>query len=231
MTSIAPPKQGRSGSASALSDYIRRAESRFSRQTALTEVLAAWGAAFEAKPDLAAIEDDPTFFNLSAKTAGFFVQRLETDLKILRNLNMPAILEFRLSNKPTYAYLALTRLDGPTFLFKSGPGDHLIESQAEEFTPYWTSVAFVPWKNFLSLTGTIPGNAQADSILALKMLLRDLGYTDVSLNTDYDDSTQKAIEQIQAKYGIPVDGIVGNLTKIILYREGQRFDIPRLVSN
>jgi hypothetical protein len=28
-----------------------------------------------------------------------------------------------------------------------------------------------------------------------------------------------------------VDGVVGNLTKIILYREGKSFDIPRLVSN
>ena len=92
-------------------------------------------------------------------------------------------------------------------------------------------MAFVPWKNFLSLSGTIPGNAQADSILALKMLLRDLGYAGIPLSKDYDDATQKAIEQIQAKYGIPIDGIVGNLTKIIIYREGKSFDIPRLVSN
>ena len=68
-------------------------------------------------------------------------------------------------------------------------------------------------------------------MLALKMLLRDLGHTDIPLSKDYDATTQKTVEQIQAKYGVPVDGVVGNLTKIILYREGARFDIPRLVSN
>ncbi|MCK7467944.1 MAG: peptidoglycan-binding protein [Desulfosudis oleivorans] len=39
------------------------------------------------------------------------------------------------------------------------------------------------------------------------------------LSKEYDAVTQKAVEQIQAKYGVPVDGVVGNLTKIILYRE------------
>jgi general secretion pathway protein A len=238
MSPISPEEQGRSGPLSAalpedsrLSGYLKLAENRLSRQTALAEVLAAWGAAFEPKPYLEAVDDDPTFFNLSAKAEGFFVQRIEADLKILRNLNMPAILEFRLAGKPTHVYLALTRIDGPTFFFKSGPGDRNIESHAGDLAQHWNSVAFIPWKNFLSLLGTIPGNAQADSILALKMLLRDLGYAGIPLNTDYDGATQKAIEQIQAKYGVPVDGIVGNLTKIILYREGKSFGIPRLVSN
>jgi len=144
---------------------------------------------------------------------------------------MPAILEFRSSGKQPHSYLGLTAIDGAKFLLKTAGGDRAIESDAGELDQMWNGVAYLPWKNFLSLSGTIPGNAPADSVLALKMLLRDLGHTGIPLSKEYDAATQKTVEQIQAKYGVPVDGVVGNLTKIILYREGRSFDIPRLVSN
>jgi peptidoglycan hydrolase-like protein with peptidoglycan-binding domain len=114
---------------------------------------------------------------------------------------------------------------------KAGAGHRPIEPDAGEISRNWSGVAYIPWKNFLSLSGTIPGNAPADSVLALKMLLRDLGHTGIPLTKDYDGITQKTVEQIQAKYGLPKDGVVGNLTKIILYREGKTFDIPRLAPN
>jgi general secretion pathway protein A len=214
-----------------LPDYLKRADSRASRQTALAEVMGAWGAALEPKHYLEAVDDDPTFFNLSAKAAGFLVQRIEGDLAFLRRLNMPAILEFRSSGKQPHSYLGLTAIEGPKFLLKTAAGGSTIESDAGELDQSWNGVAYLPWKNFLSLSGTIPGNAPADSVLALKMLLRDLGHTGIPLSKEYDAATQKTVEQIQAKYGVPVDGVVGNLTKIILYREGRSFDIPRLVSN
>ena len=214
-----------------LPDYLKRADSRASRQKALAEVIGAWGATLEPKHYLEAVDDDPTFFNLSAKAAGFLVQRIEGDLAFLRRLNMPAILEFRSSGKQPHSYLGLTAIDGAKFLLKTVAGDHAIESDAGELDQSWNGVAYLPWKNFLSLSGTIPGNAPADSVLALKMLLRDLGHTGIPLSKEYDAATQKTVEQIQAKYGVPVDGVVGNLTKIILYREGRSFDIPRLVSN
>jgi hypothetical protein len=214
-----------------LAEHLKRASSRASRQTALSEVMKTWGANFEPKNYLEAVDDDPTFFNLSAKAAGFLVQRIEGDLEFLRRLNMPAILEFPSTGKQPHAYLGLTAVVGSKFLLRTGDGDRAIESDVAELGRSWNGIAYLPWKNLLSLSGTIPGNAPTDSVLALKMLLRDLGHTGIPLSKEYDAATQKTVEQIQAKYGVPVDGVVGNLTKIILYREGTRFDIPRLVSN
>jgi general secretion pathway protein A len=67
-----------------------------------------------------------------------------------------------------------------------------------------------------------------DSIITLKLLLQDLGYSNVKINDEYDTWTRNAIEGVQAKYGLPVDGFVGPLTKIILYREKKIFEMPYL---
>ena len=61
------------------------------------------------------------------------------------------------------------------------------------------------------------------------MLLHELGYGGMALNDEYDEPTRLAIEEIQAKYGVPVDGFVGPLTKIILYQEKKAFEMPHLI--
>jgi len=210
-----------------LPDLLKQLDGRASRLTALKEALDAWGSTVELKPYLAGIDDDSTFFNLSAKAAGFFIQRIEADLVVLRNLNMPAVLEFRGLLKRSPIYLVLAGVAGDRFWLK-GTGNAPWVIAASEIDQSWSGVAYIPWKNFLAIEGTIPGGAPADSIVALKMLLRDLGHTNLSLSRDYDSATQKAIEQIQSKYGLPVDGVVGPMTKIVLYREGKSFEIPRL---
>jgi general secretion pathway protein A len=67
-----------------------------------------------------------------------------------------------------------------------------------------------------------------DSVVTLKLLLQDLGFKDVAINDKYDGLTQDAVKTIQAKYGIPVDGYVGPLTKIILYKEKTSLEMPYL---
>jgi len=215
------------GTGSRLPGVLNHLDGRASRLTALKETLETWGSTLESKPYLEAVDDDATFFNLSAKAAGFLIQRVEADLEVLRHLNMPAILEFRAGTKRPSAYLALTAVIGNKIFLKGG-AETAIETDAVEMDQSWTGVAYIPWKNFLSLAGTIPGNAPTDSIVALKMLLRDLGNKSIPLSKEYDAATQKTVEQIQGKYGLPVDGVVGPLTKIILYREGKTFDVPRL---
>ena len=216
-------------SVTGLAERLKRTDARGSRTDALAAALASWGAAIESKSYLEPVEDDPTFFNLSAKIAGFQVQRIETDLEVLRRLNMPAVLELRTGPKAPPAYLALIGAEADTLLLKGAAADPAIAAGPAELQQAWTGVAYIPWKNFLSLTGTIPGNAPADSVLALKMLLRDLGHTGVPMTKDYDAVTQKTVEQIQARYGLPIDGVVGNLTKIVLYREGKSFNVPPIV--
>ena len=60
------------------------------------------------------------------------------------------------------------------------------------------------------------------------MLLHEIGYTHLAMTAIYDEKTKKAVETIQAKYGLIVDGVVGPLTKISLYNEVESLKMPRL---
>jgi general secretion pathway protein A len=186
---------------------------------------------FEPRDYLDLLDDDYAFFNLSAKGGGFQVHRFETDLTTLRSLDMPAILEFQPSPRNAPVYLTLAAIDGLRLTLHGPREEEVIAADAGEVNDAWTGLAYLPWKNFMSLVGTIPGNAPPESVLALKMLLREGGQTEVPMTQEYDPATQQAIEKLQSKYGIKVDGTVGPLTKIVLYREQPRFDIPRLVGN
>lgn len=214
-----------------LGEHLKTLDNRSSRYWALKNALTAWGATLEPKPYLDQMDDDPTFFSLYTKTGNLLIHRFEAEVQTLRSVNMPAILELRTSLKTPPLYMALTAFEGDKLVLATAEANRVLRVDANELWQNWTGVAYVPWKNFLNLAGLIPGNAPPDSVLALKMLLQENGFREVPLSKEYDQTTLKAIEKLQAKYGVPVDGIVGPLTKIILYRENQDLDIPRLVKN
>jgi peptidoglycan hydrolase-like protein with peptidoglycan-binding domain len=89
-------------------------------------------------------------------------------------------------------------------------------------------VAFVAWKDFLNLPGTLSSQNSGDAVLTLKMFMHDLGYKELEITPTYDDKTARAIKQVQRRHGILVDGVVGPLTKIALYNEKAALNIPRL---
>ena len=217
------------GAPASFVSHLKSADSRSSRVSALKSILQLWGAPLDAKAHLDALDDDHAYFKLSAKSWGLLVHRFETDLTTLRSVNMPAILEFRTGPKAAPIYLTLAAIEGRRIALK-GPGENeTIEADAKEVNDAWTGLAYLPWKNFLSLAGTIPGNAPADSVLALKMLLQESGHAGITMTPDYDAAAQRAVEALQTQYGIQVDGTVGPLTKIVLYREHPKFEIPGLV--
>ena len=212
-----------------LMEYLKNMDVRPSRFSAFKHAMEIWGAPGEIQPYLHNIEDDQSFFRLSAKPNGFTILRLETDMNILMSLNLPAILEFYPPGSSSPGYLTMRKIEGERVQFSGVDGDTLVETELREIEFYWSGIAYIPWKNFLSIWGTIPTQSYKDSVITLKLLLHDIGFTDSEINGNYDDITQKNIETIQAKYGVPVDGFVGPLTKIILYREQNIYDMPRLI--
>ena len=211
-----------------LATYLKAMDIRSSRHTALKNAMKLWQTPIEFKPYLNSLDDDHAFFRLTAKPSGIFIHRLESNLDLLKRLDLPAILEFYPKDSEKPGYLTLSETDGDKVRFDVPEENKEIETNEDEINLFWSGVAYLPWKNFLSIAGTLPTRTNEDSIITLKLLLYELGYQNVELNSDYDIRTRNAIEEIQTRYGILADGFVGPLTKIILYKSKASFEMPRL---
>ncbi len=201
-----------------------------SRQLAIKVALNLWNIEPEIKPDLDTIDDDLDFFRLVSKENNLLIRRIKGNLNAIKKLNLPVILTVHLNKGIPPVYLTLIKIDSQKVTLRGGKQDISIELSPVELESYWSGEAYIPWKNFLSLTGTIPIDSPKDSITTLKMLLRDIGFKEIEINPFYDDKTRQAVKEIQKKYGLHIDGTVGSTTKIALYNEKKVFKQPHIVN-
>jgi general secretion pathway protein A len=201
-----------------------------SRHVAIKVALNLWNIESEIKPDMDTIDDDQDFFRIVSKENNLLIRRITGNLNAIKKLNLPVILAVHLNKSVPPVYLALIKIDTQKVTLRGGKQDISIELSPVELESYWSGVAYIPWKNFLSLKGTIPINCPKDSIITLKMLLRDIGFKEVEINPFYDDKTRQAVKEIQKKYGLHIDGTVGSTTKIALYNEKKLLKQPRIVN-
>lgn len=206
---------------------------RASRHTALKAALARWGIGTALTGSLETIDDDVTFFDRGAENNGLAMRRVDADLGLIRRLNLPAILELHLPDNPLPRYLTVATLGEETItLHAGGVGgeDRVIVLAQEALSWFWNGVAYLPWRDFRGIDGTIPLSGMDTSLLVLKGLLREIGFDDVGDTATYDDRTQERVKEIQAQYGLEVDGLVGSLTKIALYNEAAGLAIPHITA-
>lgn len=209
-----------------LGDFLGKINGPSSRHMALKAAMDLWNTESEIKPNLDDIEDDRTFFRLAAKQNGLLIHRVHGQLNLIKKLNLPSILAFYVPGKVSPVYLTLSKTDARIIALRGG--DEVIAVKPSDLESYWSGMAYIPWKNFFALTGTIPLDSPNDSIITLKMLLQDIGFNEVEISPDYDEQTQQAVKQIQKKHGITVDALVGPLTKMVLYNEKKSLEVPHL---
>jgi len=210
--------------------FLGEKNKRSSRPMALKVALDLWNTEYEIKPYLNGIDNDLDFFRLVAKQNGLLIRRIKGDLNLVKKLNLPAVLPLYLPEDLSPVYLTLIKIEGEKVTLRSEVGDNAIKVEQNILASYWSGVAYIPWKNFLSLTGTIPLNSSKDTIITLKILMHDIGFNNIEINPFYDESIQHAVKEIQKKHGIQVDGVVGSTTKIVLYNEKNDFKIPHIMN-
>jgi general secretion pathway protein A len=213
-----------------LENFLDKMDRFSSRHMAVKVALDLWDTEPEIKPNLDGIDDDHDFFRATAEQNGLSIRRIVGSLNSVKKLNLPVVLTFYSSKKVSPVYLALTKVDPAKITLRGGKEDISLDVTANELEAHWSGVAFIPWKNFLSLKGTIPLESPNESIITLKMLLRDIGFKDVEISPFYDVNTQEAVKKIQRKYGLHVDGAVGSTTKIALYNEKYFSELPHITT-
>jgi general secretion pathway protein A len=200
-----------------------------SKKIALSHALALWGTTppIQEYPGRELI-DPGTYFSLTTKQNGFMVHRIKSSLDGISKLNLPAIFEFSLPGMMESHYLTMSRMDDERLTFLTDTEDGEIKASFEEVERLWTGFVYIPWINFLGYKGVTPISGSGEDVLKLKRILEKIGYQQLPPGSDYDAQTKSIIKKIQYKYSIPVDGLVGPLTKMVLYNEMTELGIPHI---
>jgi general secretion pathway protein A len=213
-----------------LGNFLGKMDRFSSRDMAIKVALGLWNTEPEIKPNLDLIDDDHDFFRIAAEKNGLSIRRIVGNLNAVKKLNLPVVLTFYPSNKVSPVYLTLSKVEYGKITLRGGKEDISLDLTPTELEAHWSRVAYIPWKNFLSLKGTIPLDSPNESIITLKMLLWDIGFKDIEISPSYDDKTQQAVKKIQRKYGLHIDGAVGSTTKIALYNEKYFSELPHITT-
>ena len=148
---------------------------------------------------------------------------------LIEKLNLPVIFGFELPDDPVKGFFWL---DGITldneYIISSGEGKKKYKIVPEELSPYLSGDMYIIWKDNFGNNRLIAENSSKDSIIALKLLLTEIGIPLVDMSPIYDTPVKQAIKKIQKKYGLDEDGLVGPLTKIVLFNEKKDDDVPML---
>ncbi|MDM8515804.1 AAA family ATPase [Desulfobacterales bacterium HSG16] len=203
-----------------------------SRTDAFRHALNHWGIRAVIHPYLEQAPDHEEFFRLASGQNGLLSYRIinlkTKKLNTVISLNLPAIMEFKFPDYDSSVFLALYAIDKNVWSFHGPEAKYQVLTTRDEVKKFWTGRAYILWKNFYYLFGTISKKAPKASIVTLKILLQDIGYNQLTINGDYDDKTREAVLRIQVKYGIKPDGIAGPMTKIVLYNELRALHLPKL---
>jgi len=208
-------------------DWLLARRAQITRKAAIASALHRWKEDVDLFPHLDEIDDNPMFFRMAAQHNGFKCQTVADNLELIRKLNLPAVVELMMPDGSSLVYMAVQQMNAETATLAANGLDPVVVN-LQQLKTFWTGTALVPWKNFLSCTGVIPKYAPGESVVTLKMMLTDMGFSNIIVNSKYDEITRQTVKKIQAKHGILPDGVVGPLTKIILYNEYGAFSIPHI---
>jgi general secretion pathway protein A len=223
----APPTAATSRTPSVdLEPLITAMDTRASRSGALKAALIAWDSPQALDPGPVDVVDDDVFFRSAARHNALEVLRVQGNLNLIGKLNLPAILEFTAQDGRGSRFLTVLSLGEDAIL--TSDGEALFSISPASLAGLWTGVAHIFWKNYYNYQGVIPISSPGEVILSLKVHLKALGFPIPEMTAAYDTTTRHAVEVIQARHGLAVDGMVGPLTKIALYNDDPSLDIPRL---
>lgn len=199
---------------------------RLDRIDALNLVLGAWG--LPPQPRDPSMTDDEAFFRRCTEPLGLAVYRVDRRPNLVATLNLPAVLPLAKSDGETKGYAALVAMKDERYGVEraDGKGPQFVEAPA--LGRQWSGTAYVFWKDVYRLQGEIPGSAGGETVLTLKLLLRELGYAAVGLDPVFDAETRRAVVDFQIRQGLPADGVVGSMTKIALVNTRPGLGIPKL---
>jgi len=177
------------------------------------------------------IESNLQFFKIAAAQNNLQMMYLENDPALIKTFNLPVLFGFAIPGDPVKYFLGIEAITPEDeYVLFPGMGGKKYMMGLKELLPYLTGDMYIAWKNNFGYDRVISNASSKDSILSLKLLLSEIGFPLVDKTPVYDGPVEHAIKQIQQKYGLEVDGLVGPLTKMVLLNEKKQNTVPYLNS-
>ncbi len=198
-------------------------DNRVAAVTATDDLLAVWGL-----EPLSADERRATSIDLWAIAGKRGVQYLPVSGTIdrLQAMNLPAILEIAVPPSQKRRFAVLTNLDQQHGVLRYRGG--FITVATGELAHLWLGEAHVFWRDFLNLSPYMAPGSVGEDVTKVQQMLARIGEYQGSFTASYDRATSEAIARFQRSRRLVADGVVGPLTKILLYEATGAFDHPRL---
>jgi len=206
-----------------LAQRLAHVEPLPSMRAAATAVLTAWG-----EPPL--LDDDihaPKDLEAVAWRHGLEQLQLTANGSMLRLLDLPAILVVRGEGTDQARYVALIGMDESDAVL-SVDGE-LVGMDSEALQGVWNGQAHVLWKDFAGLGPTLQPGSRGLVVVQLQQLLRrNGGAANLQTTGMFDAATSRAVVEFQRGHRLDADGLVGPLTRIVLYAAGKDYQRPAL---
>jgi general secretion pathway protein A len=201
------------------------------REKVLPHIISLWNtdSKFHLPPLTLQIDSDVQFFTIAAAQNNFQMMYLEKRLDLIARFNLPVILGYDVPDEPVKRFLGIVGLtpDNEYVIF-SNTDNKKYAVDPEKLLPFLTGDMYIPWKDNFSYDQIVSERSSKNSIVSLKLLLNEIGLDGVDLAPVYDNSLKAVVKRIQNKYGLQEDGLVGPLTKIMLYNEKKQDFVPYL---
>ncbi len=210
-------------------DFVRTLDYRGSRRDAARALAACWGVGQEQLSGLVE-SGSPDFFEIAGQ-AGLRCSALRADLRKLRLIGLPCILEQYLpgEDKPVYVCLKhLREVDGQILATLSNGVDVTEEFPFELLERHWFGRCFFFWREFESIPEILAFNSLGEHVRWLQSQLQSAGMYTGDITGRYDDQTTRAVQEFQRKCRLEDDGIVGPNTRMVLYAVLDTYDTPEL---
>ncbi len=201
------------------------------RKTALYHILSLWSSQPSSVPvnSIDQIGKDPDFFRMAALQNNFLMLHAEPWENWLEKFNLPAILKLIPNNHLEAKYIVVNKItNNNEYVFSFQDEKKIFKIAKKDLYPLITGDAFIACKNIFGHTRVISKGSPKFSVLSVKLILRQIGFTSIELTPIYDDPVKKAVKQIQAKYGLIEDGMVGPMTKLAFIQEKNELSTPFL---
>ena len=202
-----------SANAPEFSESIADAANR--KANAMRQLLAEWS--------VTTTDNNNTDPCLQAAEQGIRCQSLQSSWVQIKNLNLPAVLEFVLpGGEKRFALVKKVQGDQVEVTL----AEQSAKFPANEMLPLWTGNSMVGWKPGPAETKNLMPGDRSPLVAWVRQQLGMLATGEGE--TYYDEPLRGEVMEFQKSRGLKADGIIGTLTFLSLQTAGQSVGIPRL---